>query len=59
MSELHTETQVPDEENTPVEESQRETGQTSTNDTKSSAKPESGSNSDVVAGSPNQGTEKR
>lgn len=46
-------------DDTPVEESQRETGQPEDNDAKSTATPESGSNADVVVGSPNQGTEKR
>jgi hypothetical protein len=53
-------TEVKSEEgDTPVETSKRETGQPEDSDAKSSATPESGSNADVVVGSPNQGTEKR
>jgi hypothetical protein len=53
-------TEVKSEEgDTPVETSERETGHSEDSDAKSSATPESGSNADVVVGSPNQGTEKR
>lgn len=46
--------------NTPVDESQRKTGSNIAPDgAEGGAKPESGEGSDVVAGSPNQGTESR
>lgn len=48
-----------DEGDTPIEESQRETGSDIETDAKPSAKAESGEGSAVVAGSPNQGTESR
>jgi photosystem I subunit 4 len=47
------------EDDTPIEASERETGHPIDSNAKSSATPESGSNADVVVGSPNQGTEKR
>ncbi|PSB01286.1 hypothetical protein [Merismopedia glauca] len=60
MSEVKKDVEVKSEEgDTPVETSDRETGQPDDSGAKSTATPESGSNPDVVIGSPNQGTEKR